>query len=76
MAVDHITFGVPKAECFGLLGVNGAGKTTTFKMLTGDYRATEGNAFLTYPPPGFNIKENLNNVRIRISFVSITLKFH
>ena len=51
MAVDHITFGVPKAECFGLLGVNGAGKTTTFKMLTGDYRATEGNAFLTYPRP-------------------------
>ena len=34
-AVDRLTFGVRKGECFGLLGVNGAGKTTTFKMLTG-----------------------------------------
>ena len=24
-AVDDLTFGVPKGECFGLLGVNGAG---------------------------------------------------
>ena len=23
MAVDHLTFEVPKKECFGLLGVNG-----------------------------------------------------
>ena len=34
-AVDHLTFGVKRGECFGLLGVNGAGKTSTFKMLTG-----------------------------------------
>lgn len=36
IAVNNVTFGVPKRECFGLLGVNGAGKTSTFKMLTGD----------------------------------------
>ncbi len=24
-AVDHLTFGIPRGECFGLLGVNGAG---------------------------------------------------
>ncbi|KAK7002956.1 ATP-binding cassette sub- A member 12 [Biomphalaria glabrata] len=36
VAVNHISFGVPEGECFGLLGVNGAGKTTTFRMLTGD----------------------------------------
>ena len=34
-AVDNISYGVRKGECFGLLGVNGAGKTTTFKMITG-----------------------------------------
>ncbi len=34
-AVDRLTFGVRRGECFGLLGVNGAGKTSTFKMLTG-----------------------------------------
>ncbi|XP_056020266.1 phospholipid-transporting ATPase ABCA1-like isoform X2 [Ostrea edulis] len=45
-AVDRLCVGVPKGQCFGLLGVNGAGKTTTFKMLTGDIFVTEGNAFL------------------------------
>jgi ABC-type glutathione transport system ATPase component len=29
VAVDRLSFGVPRGECFGLLGVNGAGKTTT-----------------------------------------------
>ena len=45
-AVDGLTFGVHKEECFGLLGVNGAGKTTTFSMLTGDLNPDEGNAFI------------------------------
>ena len=30
-AVNKLSFGVRKGECFGLLGVNGAGKTTTFR---------------------------------------------
>ncbi|XP_033117050.1 phospholipid-transporting ATPase ABCA1-like isoform X2 [Anneissia japonica] len=46
LAVDGITFGIPKGECFGLLGVNGAGKTTTFKMLTGDTNVTCGTAYV------------------------------
>lgn len=47
LAVNNITLGVKKGECFGLLGVNGAGKTTTFKMLTGDLAVTSGNAHLS-----------------------------
>ncbi|KAK3588921.1 hypothetical protein CHS0354_023682 [Potamilus streckersoni] len=43
-AVDHISFGVPKGQCFGLLGFNGAGKTTTFRMLTGDITPSGGIA--------------------------------
>ena len=27
IAVNHLSFGVQKKECFGLLGLNGAGKT-------------------------------------------------
>jgi ATP-binding cassette subfamily A (ABC1) protein 4 len=46
LAVDNLTVGVHKGECFGLLGVNGAGKTTTFKMLTGDVNVTDGDARL------------------------------
>lgn len=46
LAVDGLTVGIQKGECFGLLGVNGAGKTTTFKMLTGDETITSGKAYL------------------------------
>ena len=35
IAVDDISFSVPKGELFGFLGPNGAGKTTTIRMLTG-----------------------------------------
>ena len=45
-AVDNISFGVRRGECFGLLGVNGAGKTTIFKMLCGQLRINSGQAKL------------------------------
>ena len=38
--------GVPRGECFGLLGVNGAGKTTTMRMITGDTEITSGDVFV------------------------------
>lgn len=42
VAVDDVSFVIPRGECFALLGINGAGKTTTFKMLTGDINPTAG----------------------------------
>ncbi|XP_060072042.1 uncharacterized protein LOC132551915 [Ylistrum balloti] len=48
LAVNHLSFGVPKGECFGLLGANGAGKTTTFRMLTGDVLPSEGSATVNH----------------------------
>uniref|UniRef100_A0A3Q1IPK7 P-type phospholipid transporter n=1 Tax=Anabas testudineus TaxID=64144 RepID=A0A3Q1IPK7_ANATE len=47
-AVDRLCLGIPRGECFGLLGVNGAGKTSTFRMLTGDTPITYGEAFLNH----------------------------
>ncbi|XP_051232460.1 phospholipid-transporting ATPase ABCA1 isoform X2 [Dicentrarchus labrax] len=47
-AVDRLCLGIPRGECFGLLGVNGAGKTSTFRMLTGDTAITYGDAFLNH----------------------------
>ena len=35
VAVDGLSFGVERGECFGLLGPNGAGKTTTIEILEG-----------------------------------------
>ncbi|XP_065052485.1 phospholipid-transporting ATPase ABCA3-like isoform X1 [Rhopilema esculentum] len=64
VAVDHLSLGVPKRECFGLLGVNGAGKTTTFGMLTGELGISAGTAFLD----GFNIQTQLRQVQQRIGY--------
>uniref|UniRef100_A0A8C9XBP2 P-type phospholipid transporter n=1 Tax=Sander lucioperca TaxID=283035 RepID=A0A8C9XBP2_SANLU len=47
-AVDRLCLGIPRGECFGLLGVNGAGKTSTFRMLTGDTAITYGEALLNH----------------------------
>jgi ABC-2 type transport system ATP-binding protein len=44
VAVDHVTFAVPRGEIFGLLGPNGAGKSTTFRMLCGLLRPSGGSA--------------------------------
>ncbi len=63
-AVDHITFGVHKEECFGLLGVNGAGKTTTFSMLTGDLMLSDGNAFIG----NFNLRTDLKPFQKQIGY--------
>ena len=42
VAVNNLSFGVRKSECFALLGVNGAGKTTTFKTLTSEITPSAG----------------------------------
>lgn len=34
VAVDHITFEVPRGTIFGMLGPNGAGKTSTIRIIT------------------------------------------
>ncbi|XP_074842119.1 ATP-binding cassette sub-family A member 13 [Carettochelys insculpta] len=48
-AVKDISLGIPRRECFGLLGANGAGKSTTFKMLTGDITPSGGCAIIRTP---------------------------
>ncbi|KAF6301418.1 ATP binding cassette subfamily A member 13 [Rhinolophus ferrumequinum] len=48
-AVQDISVGIKRGECFGLLGVNGAGKSTTFKMLSGDIPPSSGHAIIRTP---------------------------
>ncbi|XP_052055678.1 ATP-binding cassette sub-family A member 13 [Apodemus sylvaticus] len=48
-AVCGISLGIPRGECFGLLGVNGAGKSTTFKILNGETLPSSGYAIIRTP---------------------------
>jgi gliding motility-associated transport system ATP-binding protein len=46
VAVDEVSFTVPKGEVLGFLGPNGAGKSTTMKMITGFLAPTAGTALI------------------------------
>ncbi len=43
VAVDDVSFDVPRDSIVSIIGPNGAGKTTLFNMLTGLYRPTGGS---------------------------------
>ena len=64
VAVVDPTLGVPRAECFGFLGVNGAGKTTTLSILTGDYLPTSGEAAID----GCDVVSERKRVRERMGY--------
>ena len=43
VAVDDVSFHVPRASCVGVVGANGAGKTTLLKMCAGLLHPTSGS---------------------------------
>ena len=65
LALDSVNLKIEKGEFFGLLGPNGAGKTTLLKIVTGQIKATEGDANIL----GMNIEENVIDVKERIAIV-------
>lgn len=50
VAVDGVSFDVPKGTIFGLLGPNGAGKTSLIRIITTITRADTGRIFLDGEP--------------------------
>ena len=50
VAVDGVSFEVPRGEIFGILGPNGAGKTTTLEIVEGLRRPDSGEAHLLGEP--------------------------
>lgn len=46
LAVDQLSFDVPRGEIFGFLGPNGAGKTTSINMMVGLLEPTEGDVLI------------------------------
>jgi len=66
IAVDQISFDIPKGEIFGLLGPNGAGKTTTIRMLCGILTPSSGAASIL----GFDVSKQTEEVKQRIGYMS------
>ena len=65
VAVDGVSFTVPRGAAFGLLGRNGAGKTSTIKMLTTLSPLTAGRAAVA----GFDVAAQPFDVRRHIGYV-------
>ncbi|HWK94223.1 MAG TPA: ribosome-associated ATPase/putative transporter RbbA [Pseudolabrys sp.] len=66
VAVDHVSFRIPRGEIFGFLGSNGCGKTTTMKMMTGLLEPSEGEARLFGQP----LDPNDLETRRRVGYMS------
>lgn len=65
LAVDHISFDVPKGQIVGFLGPNGAGKSTTIKMLACYLPPTSGGASVN----GFDIFHQSDKVRENLGYL-------
>ncbi len=65
LALDEVSFGVPRGQIFGLLGPNGAGKSTLINILAGLVTKTGGKACIW----GFDIDEHPRNAKRSIGVV-------
>lgn len=65
VALDVVSFDVPRPAVFGLLGPNGGGKSTLFKILTTLIRPTSGGATIA----GADVVADSATVRRRIGIV-------
>jgi ABC-2 type transport system ATP-binding protein len=64
LAVDSVTFEVPRNTIFGLLGPNGAGKTTLFSLVAGFLKPTKGRVEVL----GIDV-ERISDLRGRLSIL-------
>ena len=65
VAVNNVSFSVPKGEVVGFLGPNGSGKTTTMRMLTSFYTPDRGEIFIE----GINNLTNDVEARSKIGYL-------
>ncbi len=65
VAVEDISFSIPRGTIFGMLGPNGAGKTTTIKMLSTLLVPTSGTATVS----GYDVVRDDQMVRRQLGVV-------
>ncbi|WP_373488792.1 ABC transporter ATP-binding protein [Blastomonas sp.] len=71
LALDGVSFDVPRGQIFGLLGPNGAGKSTLINILSGMVRKTSGSASIW----GFDIDVDPRNAKASIGIVPQEIVF-
>ena len=64
VAVNDISFHVPKGEILGFIGPNGAGKSTVIKMLTGILTPTSGKCTINGNNPRENRKSYVKEIGV------------
>jgi len=72
VAIEDVSFHVPRGEVLGFLGPNGAGKTTTMRILTGYMPPTDGRATVA----GFDVFHDSLEVRRRIGYLPETVPLY
>ncbi len=65
LALDGVTFEVPKGEIFGFVGSNGAGKTTTIRILAALLDPTGGRAAVD----GADVTQQPDMVHARVGYM-------
>ena len=71
LALDDVSFDVPRGQIFGLLGPNGAGKSTLINILAGLVVKSSGKATIW----GFDIDEHPRNAKRSIGIVPQEILF-
>ena len=66
VAIQDISFSIPKGQIVAFLGPNGAGKSTTMKMLVGFLTPTSGTASVC----GFDVIEQPLEVKKRVGYLA------
>ncbi len=65
VAIENISFTIPKGQIVAFLGPNGAGKSTTMKILSGFLAPSKGTARVA----GFDVGENRIEVARRLGYL-------
>ncbi|WP_375397588.1 ABC transporter ATP-binding protein [uncultured Sphingomonas sp.] len=71
VALDQVSFEVPRGSIFGLLGPNGAGKSTLINILAGLVNKTSGKARIW----GFDVDQHPRNAKVSIGIVNQEITF-
>jgi ABC-2 type transport system ATP-binding protein len=72
MALNHVSFAVPRAQICGFLGPNGAGKTTTIRILFDLIRPSAGRAEIL----GFDCQEEGVKARTHMGYLPGDLRLY